>query len=100
MFLRVWAVVVLLFTLSMAVQVTVWAKPMAAPTIDAVAIDRFLNEQMRVQRVPGLALAVTQGDQIAYVKGYGYARSGEPVTAEPLRHGLVACHDGRGHPLS
>ena len=82
MFIRVCAVVVFLFTLPAVALATAWEQPMVAPTLDTAAIDRFLDEQMRVQRVPGLALAVTQGDQIAYVKGYGYAHTGAPVTAE------------------
>jgi CubicO group peptidase (beta-lactamase class C family) len=32
--------------------------------------------------VPGLALAITQGDRVLYVKGYGAAGNGEPVTPQ------------------
>jgi CubicO group peptidase (beta-lactamase class C family) len=37
---------------------------------------------MVVQRLPGLALAITQGDRVLYVKGYGTAGNGQPVTPQ------------------
>jgi CubicO group peptidase (beta-lactamase class C family) len=43
-------------------------------------IDRFIAERMAAGHVPGLALAISKGDQLSYVKGYGEARPGEPVT--------------------
>jgi len=46
------------------------------------ALDRFISEQMVTNRVPGLALAITRGDKSLYIKGYGTARSGQPVTSE------------------
>ncbi|NLG74414.1 MAG: beta-lactamase family protein [Chloroflexi bacterium] len=49
---------------------------------DAGAVDRFITRQIAVQRIPGLALAVTRGDQVLYVKGYGNAGSGQPVSAQ------------------
>ncbi len=46
------------------------------------AIDRLINEQIATQHIPGLALAVTQGDKILYAKGYGVASSSQPVTVQ------------------
>lgn len=46
------------------------------------AIDDFVERQMAVQRVPGLALAITQGEEVLYVKGYGTAGNGRPVTPQ------------------
>ncbi|HEY9597204.1 MAG TPA: serine hydrolase domain-containing protein, partial [Cyanophyceae cyanobacterium] len=46
------------------------------------AIDRLINEQMTAQHIPGLALAVTQGEKILYAKGYGVASSNQPVTVQ------------------
>jgi CubicO group peptidase (beta-lactamase class C family) len=34
---------------------------------------------MAAQHIPGLALAIIQGDQVRYVKGYGVARDDQPV---------------------
>ena len=55
----------------------------AAPsvsTLDLATVDRFINTQMENHRIPGLALAITHDDQVVYVRGYGTARDGEPVT--------------------
>ncbi len=46
------------------------------------AIDRLIGEQMTAQHIPGLALAITQGDKILYAKGYGVASSSQPVTEQ------------------
>lgn len=47
---------------------------------DTSAIDRFLTTQLAAQRVPGLALAVVHANQVVYLKGYGTAGDGAPVT--------------------
>ncbi len=39
--------------------------------LDTAEIDRFIASQMAAQRIPGLALAVIQGDQVTYLQGYG-----------------------------
>ncbi len=58
-------------------------RPFAAPPpLDAAAIDRFVQEQMAAQRVPGLALAIVRGDTVVYTQGYGTAGDGQPVTPE------------------
>ncbi len=36
-------------------------------------IDNFIQERMRVLRIPGLAFAVVQGDRIVHIRGYGLA---------------------------
>jgi CubicO group peptidase (beta-lactamase class C family) len=51
-------------------------------SLDSGAIDQFITEQMAAQRVPGLALAITQGDQVLYVQGYGTAGAGQTVTPQ------------------
>lgn len=48
---------------------------------DLDEIDRFVAERLRANNLPGVALAVTAGDRVLLLKGYGVARSGEPVTA-------------------
>ena len=37
---------------------------------------------MARHRIPGLAVAITRGDQVVLVRGYGEARDGEPVTGQ------------------
>ncbi|ADD06019.1 beta-lactamase domain protein [Natrialba magadii ATCC 43099] len=46
----------------------------AADTLDAATIDRidsFLRERLREDELPGLSLAVTDGDELLYAQGYG-----------------------------
>lgn len=52
-------------------------------TLDLAAIDRYVLAQMRAAHLPGLALAIVQGDQIVHLKGFGTAdQSGRPVTPQ------------------
>ena len=53
-----------------------------ALAFDPSAIDRFVTGRMNANRIPGLALAITRGDEVLYVRGYGAARAGEPVTGQ------------------
>jgi CubicO group peptidase (beta-lactamase class C family) len=47
------------------------------------AIDRYVEQEMRAARVPGLALGIVQGDQIVHLNGFGVADpSGRPVTPQ------------------
>ncbi|WNQ12236.1 serine hydrolase domain-containing protein [Paenibacillus aurantius] len=46
-------------------------------------VDAYIAREMKRQRLPGLALAIVQGDQILYLQGYGEAdSSGRSVTPE------------------
>lgn len=77
-----WLYSLLLLT-STLLMVVLRAKGTAAqPQFDFAAIDQFIAGQRAVQRVPGLALAITQGDQVLYVKGYGTAGQGQPMTPQ------------------
>ena len=61
------------------------ASPVSRP-IDAFAVDRFVTAQMARHRIPGLALAITYGNQVVHVRGYGRANDGVPVTGQtPFR---------------
>ena len=45
------------------------------------AIERFVRGEMAAQRIPGLALGITENDRITYLRGFGKADdSGRPVT--------------------
>jgi CubicO group peptidase (beta-lactamase class C family) len=54
--------------------------------LDTAEIDRFIASEMAAQRIPGLALAVIQGDQVTYVKGYGTTGGGQSVTPQTEFH--------------
>lgn len=50
---------------------------------DFVAIDRYIEQEIREQRIPGLALGIVQGDQIVHLQGFGMADpSGRTVTPQ------------------
>lgn len=73
----------LLFLLSgMLILFTFNVKPVTPQLALDTAIDSFVAEQMAKQRIPGLALVVTQGDQVLYIKGYGTAGDNQPVTPQ------------------
>ena len=45
------------------------------------AIERFVQDEMAAQRIPGLALGIVENDRITYLRGFGKADdSGRPVT--------------------
>ncbi|MGD2207146.1 MAG: serine hydrolase domain-containing protein [Anaerolineae bacterium] len=54
--------------------------PRSGPNV--AAIDAFVETQMDRHRIQGLALAITQGDEIVHVQGYGTAGEGRPVRAD------------------
>lgn len=54
----------------------------AAQTVDGAAIDAFVATEMRRHAIPGVAIAVTDGSEIAYAQGYGTAGAGRPLTPD------------------
>jgi CubicO group peptidase (beta-lactamase class C family)/membrane protease YdiL (CAAX protease family) len=50
---------------------------------DFAAIDRYVEAEMAATRLPGVALAIVQGDEIVHLKGFGQADpSGRGVTPQ------------------
>ena len=47
-------------------------------------IDRFLNVQMKDSAIPGAAVAVTRGDRVLMVRGYGHDSTGKAMTGNSL----------------
>ena len=68
-------------TIASAAAVGEPASPVALP-FDPVAVDSFIITEMVRHRIPGLALAITHGDQVVHVRGYGEARDGAPVSGQ------------------
>ena len=54
----------------------------AAGELDTEAIDTYIEREMRISRIPGLALGIVRDGEIIYLKGYGRAERGDPVTAQ------------------
>jgi CubicO group peptidase (beta-lactamase class C family) len=50
--------------------------------LDVQAIDAFLQKQVKANRIPGLAVAIVQDDQVIFIKGYGESSPGKPVTSQ------------------
>ena len=59
---------------------------------DFGAIDRYVEAERRAQRIPGMTLAVVQGDRIVHLRGFGAAdASGREVTPQtPFLIGSLA----------
>ena len=58
-----------------------WSGQETSP--DLTSIDAYVAARMRSARIPGVALAIVQGERIVYLRGYGRAdQSGRPVTPE------------------
>jgi CubicO group peptidase (beta-lactamase class C family) len=52
-------------------------------TLDVAKIDAFVREEVERQGIPGLAIAVVDGNQIVHMAGYGMADdNGRPVTPQ------------------
>jgi len=52
---------------------TVLVSPSQVANPDFAALDKFIEKEMRAQRIPGLALGIVQGNQIIHLKGFGIA---------------------------
>ncbi len=50
--------------------------------VDTAALDATITAQMSKHGLPGVALAVVEGEEITYLKGYGSAGAGRPMTAQ------------------
>ena len=50
--------------------------------IDFNALDAAVEAQMAKHGLPGVALAVVEGDEIVYLKGYGLAGADRPMTPQ------------------
>jgi CubicO group peptidase (beta-lactamase class C family) len=87
------------FLLTIAVLITilsVGALPVQAGSgsgqgVDAQALDAYITGQMSKHGIRGISLAVTSGAEIVYLKGYGTAGNGRPMTPQtPMYIGSVS----------
>src|SRR4051812_45108129 len=53
---------------------------------DTAAIDAAVQASMKAWQVPGVAVAIVQGDRVIHIKGYGVRELGkpDPVTINTL----------------
>ena len=58
------------------------ASPQRDETPDTQAMDAYLREVVRLNRIPGMAVAVVKDGQVIFKSGYGNAAPGKPVTPQ------------------
>ncbi len=58
------------------------AKKTFSNEVDFASLDAFIEGQMAKQGIKGISLAVTSGTEIVYLKGYGTAGEGRPMTPQ------------------
>ena len=86
---RGWAVrasfVLLLVALLIAAVPTLPAEadPLQPGTV-VEQIDRFLSSELKASAIPGAAVAITRGDRVLMVRGYGHDSAGQAVTGDSL----------------
>jgi CubicO group peptidase (beta-lactamase class C family) len=71
----------------LVVLLSAWITPVEAETalsvgFDAQALDTFISGQMEKHGIQGISLAVTSKNEIIYLKGYGTAGDGRPMTPQ------------------
>jgi|HigsolmetaAR202D_1030399.scaffolds.fasta_scaffold02925_5 Beta-lactamase class C and other penicillin binding proteins len=54
-----------------------------AQKVDERSIDQLVEETIREWQVPGAAVAITRGDDIIYLKGFGVREKGRPERVTP-----------------
>jgi CubicO group peptidase (beta-lactamase class C family) len=55
------------------------AEPVTTPP-QLNAIDEIVEQHLAAQPLPGVAVAITRGDAVVHLKGYGSARTGVPMS--------------------
>lgn len=53
-----------------------------AQDVDMAVLDRFVQQQMDEQRIPGLALGIVHKDQVVQTRGYGQSGTEQAVTEQ------------------
>lgn len=69
------------------ILLSAWITPVEAETVssvgfDAEALDAYISGQMQKHGIRGISLAVTSKTEIVYLKGYGTAGGGRPMTPQ------------------
>jgi CubicO group peptidase (beta-lactamase class C family) len=68
--------------LSMPGAASATPAPVRPGQIDLAALDRYITAQMDKHGLKGISLAITQGEEILYLKGYGTAGGGRSMSPQ------------------
>ena len=79
---RTFSLVVVLFSFVFSAAQLSWNTISVNAAGDFTNIENYITTAMERHNIPGLALAITQGDQITFSKGYGTAGDGRSVTPD------------------
>ena len=85
LFLAFIALLAALLPLAQPAGVQAGPAPMAGPEMATLmgTIDTYVERERQAARIPGIALAIVQGDQVVHLQGFGEADpSGRAVTAQ------------------
>ncbi|QRN84227.1 beta-lactamase family protein [Chloroflexota bacterium] len=74
--------VTLILSLLLVSILSPWSPRQVHAVGEFVDIDNYLASAMQRYNIPGMAVAITQGDNISFSKGYGTAGSGRNVTPD------------------
>jgi CubicO group peptidase (beta-lactamase class C family) len=67
----------------MSLLLSAWIKPVEAKSVSSPeTLDAYITNQMSKHGIQGIALAVTSKAEIIYLKGYGTAGDGRPMTPQ------------------
>lgn len=62
----------------------IWGAALAlvvsATPVDVSSVDSYVSSYLEAASHPGVAVAITKGDQVIAVKGYGHDSAGSPIT--------------------
>jgi CubicO group peptidase (beta-lactamase class C family) len=61
----------------------VFPAKVTAGRFDEAAVDKLVQDTMKLWQVPGLSIAVVHKDQVIYLKGFGVRRLGQPEPMTP-----------------
>jgi len=74
-------VAIAVLAVSLASTAPTEAKPVQSST-DFEAVDRYVRDQMDGSRIPGVSIAVVDGDRVLHARGFGNDGRGNYVTAD------------------
>ena len=76
--------VVLGLAIGKAAATALGSGPQPSPSLDLAEVDRFVQGELGVSSLPGAALAITRGDKVLHLRGYGHDAAGAAITGTSL----------------